>query len=760
MKIGIVTVHSAHNYGTVLQAWALQQYLRQQGHEAEIVNLRLPIIDKLYRLTYKTNKKLCGSSMINRLVNGAYYYARSTVKCLKEPGKYEKYKKFEHFINHELNVTEEYHSCESLEKARLSYDALIAGSDQIWNPIMLKGIIPAYFLHFGNKDALRISYAASIGADEIPPEYHLLFKRYLRDLDFISVREKTAQAEIQKLTDQPVALVADPTFLIDSREFDQLKKKPSVASGKYIYVHNVHLKRIDQALVGVGEELSKRLGLPVIHNGKQKLFSNEMGRFSGGAEEFLSLVSEAEYVVTNSFHCTVFSVVYHRNFITVPPFRYSDRMRNLLGELGIPEHLIADREDIPKDLSALAIDYAEVEKKKAVMGATGKEFLKMALERKRASDQRTYFQQPEVFRCYGCSACADICPSHAIHMEEDQEGFCYPVIDEALCIKCGKCREVCIYQKEDIKNERREALPEVYMAFREDGQAAKKSSGGGVFPALYRGILAKGGKAAGVCYDEAMNVIYEIAEDEAGCERFCKAKYVFADCRDVKPKIEQLLKAGQYVLFSGTPCQIAGLKSFLGKEYEKLYTVEVVCSGGGSPKVYREYCRHLETLYESRLVRFEFDNKFKGAQTPFMLYEFASGSIGVENMAKNDYGRAFLDGNLQRPSCYTCEFAGLEYGVADLTVGEYRGTKKQNFASESKNGVSFVKINTEKGRAFWEECKAGLKIMQSSYGEAYVSNCTEPLRMTGTRTKLMYELGEKPAEELLAEYNRLRKYKK
>lgn len=759
MKIGIVTVHSAHNYGTVLQAWALQLYLKQQGHEVEIVNLRLPIIDNVYRITYKTNKKVCNSHFINRLANGTYYYVRGAVKCLKEPGKYEKYKKFEHFINHELNVTERFHSCESLEKARLQYDVLIAGSDQIWNPVMLKGIIPAYFLHFGNKDALRISYAASIGTDAIPPEYHLLYQRYLRNLDYISVREKTAQDEIQKLTDKSVSLVADPTFLIDRKEFDQLKRKQSVVSGKYIYVHNVHLKRIDQALVGVAEELSKRLGLPVVHTNKKKLFSNEAGWFSGGAEEFLGMVSGAEYVVTNSFHCTVFSIVYHRNFITVPPFRYSDRMRNLLGELGIPEHLIADSKDIPEDLSDLKIDYEAVEKKKAVMGATGKDFLKMALEGKKVSDTRSYFENQEVFRCYGCSACADICPSHAIHMEEDKEGFRYPVTDAALCTECGKCREVCIYQKEIIKNNRKEALPEVYIAYHEDGRIVKESSNGGVFTALYRNVLAKGGKIAGACYDENMNVVYKIAEDEAGCERFRGSKYVFADCRDVKQKVEQCLKDGQYVLFSGTPCQIAGLKSFLKQDYEKLYTVEVVCSGGGSPKVFREYCRHLEEMYKSKLVRFEFGNKFKGAEKPFMLYEFASGSIGVENLSKNDYGRAFLDGNIQRPSCYTCEFAGLEYGVADLTIGEYRGSKREHPELRNSNGISIVKINTEKGRGFWEECKSELKIKKSSYGEAYAANCTESLRMTGTRTKLMYELDEKPADEVLAEYNRLRKYK-
>lgn len=759
MKIGIITVHSAHNYGTVLQAWALQQYLKKQGHEVEIVNLRLPIIDKLYRLTYKTNKKVCKSSLVNRAANAGYYYLRSTVKCLREPGKYQKYKKFEYFINHELNVTREFHSCESLEKADLQYDALIAGSDQIWNPVMLKGVIPAYFLHFGNRDALRISYAASIGTEEIPPEYHLLFQRYLRDLDFISVREKTAQEEIRKLTEKPVSLVADPTFLIASEEFDTLKKKPSVVSGKYIYVHNVHLKRIDNALVGVGEELSKRLNLPVIHNGKQKLFSNEMGRFSGGVEEFLSLVSEADYVITNSFHCTVFSIVYHQNFITVPPFRYSDRMRNLLEELGIPEHLIGDWRDIPEDLSALKIDYQAVEEKKAVMSASGKEFLKHALESQKSLNDGTYFEHPEVFRCYGCSACADVCPSKAIRMEADAEGFCYPVIHEELCMHCHECRDVCIYHNELIKNAKEKSLPVVYAAYHKDHKVVKGSTNGGVFTAMYQKFLEMGGKVAGVRYDEEMKVVYDIAEDEEGCKQFCGTKHVFADCSDVKPRVKEFLEAGQAVLFSGTPCQIAGLKSFLRKDYERLYTVEVICSGGGSQKVFREYCRHLEEMYESKLVHLEFGNKFKGAATPFMLYEFESGSIGVENAAKNNFGRAFLDGNIQRPSCYTCEFVGLKEGVADLTIGEYRGVKKQHPDFENAAGVSLVKINTEKGKSFWEGFRDELETKKSTCEAAYAANRTEPLRMKAGRSKLMYELDEKPIDDLLAEFNHLRKHK-
>ena len=158
MKIGIVTFHSAHNYGAVLQAWSLQEYLKQQGHEVEIVNLRLPVIDKLYTLTNRTHKKVCGFQVINRIVNNAYYQIKCASYRITDPAKSRKYREFEKFINHVLPVTAEFNSLKDLRQARLKYDALIAGSDQIWNATMMKGVDPAYFLQFANQDCLCGQY--------------------------------------------------------------------------------------------------------------------------------------------------------------------------------------------------------------------------------------------------------------------------------------------------------------------------------------------------------------------------------------------------------------------------------------------------------------------------------------------------------------------------------------------------------------------------------------------------------------------------
>lgn len=756
MKIGIVTFHSAHNYGAVLQCWSLQQYLKKQGHDVEVINLRLPVIEKIYRLTYKSKKEICSLDFVNKMANTAIYQLRCIYGCCKNPGKGEKYRKFEHFINHKLPITRRFDSYEELAAADLHYDALIAGSDQIWNAVMMNGINPAYFLQFGNADALRISYAASIGTEKIPAEYEMLFDRYLRDFDVISVREKKAREQVLMHTDKPVSIVSDPTFLLKKEDFQGIIGKSKI-KGKYIYVHNVHLKRVDEALNTVVEELSKRLGLPVVHNWKKKIFSNEKGHFTGGIEEFLGVVSGAEYVVTNSFHCTVFAIIFHKNFITVPHYLHPDRMRNLLDELGISEHLISDGKKMPRDLSVLDIDYAAVDSKKEKMGADARQFLDTALKSSKQKDDRSYFEYKDKFRCYGCGACADICPKHAIQMMMDQEGFRYPVVDEMLCSHCDKCKDVCIYHRETVRNQIGGNLPLVYAAYNKDPVIVDASTSGGVFTSMYRSILQKRGSVAGVCYDEKMNVVYDIGGTEEACERFRGAKYVYADSRNIYPRVKEMLEQKIDVLFTGTPCQIAGLKSFLGKDYPELVTVENICSGAASPKVFRKYCDFMEESYKSRIVKFEFRNKFKGVNTPFVLTEFESGSIDVESARKNNLSSAITRKCVQRPVCYNCEFADLKYGVADITVGDYKGieTHYKDFAND--RGVSLLKINTPKGRKFFEEWKEELELQQSSYEQVYAENYADRIPMTGARTRLMKYIDEKPIDDLLLTFNQFKR---
>lgn len=756
MKIGIITFNSAHNYGAVLQAWALQEYLKNEGHQVEVINYRLPATDNLYKIFKPRNPFKHGK--LNKAIHALQY-----IKKMKtEPDRARKYREFERFINHTLNTTEPITKFGDLNKANFDYDIMIAGSDQIWNGGLTKGVNPAYLLAFGKEDIKRVSYAASIGRDEIPEVEHTLFQRYLRNFDYISVREEKAKEAVAKLTDKPVSVVLDPTLLLDREMYDRLKKDPKV-NQDYIYVHNVHLKKIDKRLNMMAEEVSKRTGLPIIHNREDYNFTNELKKFAGGSpEEFIGYIANAKYVIANSFHATVFSIIYHRDFITIPHFQNPERMRHLLDSLGIVSHLIADIHELPEDLAELNIDYDKVEKARLSLREESVKFLKNAMEGPKTSnkpitDADKYFDTKDVFSCFGCNTCRDVCPTSAINMVEDKEGFPYPVIDEEKCIHCNLCRKVCPYGKYRLKEEKTEAFPKVYAAMHKNDEVLEESTSGGMFTPMYKNMIARGGRVVGVRYTEDMDVIYDIAQTEEECKKFRGSKYVAADVKDVKPRVKKLLDEGIPVLFTGNPCQIAGLKNYLRKDYDNLYTVEIICHGTPSPKVFRLYIEYLEELYKSKVIDFEFRNKLRGWSTPYICVKFESGEVLLEQASRNNFNRAFLSNNIQRPVCYNCEFASLKLGVGDITIGDYWGIEKEHPEMFDQKGVSMIKINNDHGLNFFHEFESQFNLIPSTYEKAYGANHKKPMNLVAKRNQLMSQIDDVEINKLLQNFNHLKK---
>lgn len=787
VKIGIITFNSAHNYGAVLQAWALQEYLTEKQNDVNIINFRIAAIDSLYVL-YKPR-----NPYKKKILNRLYHVKQKAAVARKNPKKRKKYIKFEHFIGNDLHTTKPFKTLAALRKEEWDLDVLITGSDQVWNGGITKGINPAYFLAFGDKSMKRISYAASIGRDEIPSEENIMFERYLRDIDYISVREQNAKDVITPLTTKDISVVLDPTLLLEREKYDQIRKNPNVKQ-EYIYVHNVHLKRVDPKLNAMAEELSKRLGLPIVHNWNKKMYENEL-RAAGdmGPKEFIGWIANASYVITNSFHATVFSIIYHRNLITIPHFKHPDRMKFFLGTLGIGNHLIEEVQDLPENLEELKIDYDTVDKIRRNLRKESTEFLDKALHGpKTPLGEETYFDTKDKFSCYGCKACQDACPVHAITMEEDKEGFWYPVINEETCIHCNLCRKVCIYHKfqdeaviEEKKKSRSvqqeqtelvnenvakdtilthqntsEEYPIVYAGYHKDQEECKKSTSGAGFVPLYEKILEKGGKVVGVRFNENTEVIYDIAGTREECQAFRGTKYVAADSSDIKVRVKELLNQGTIVLYQGNPCQIAGLKNYLRKDYPNLYTVEIICHGVPSPKVFRKYVESLEEKYNSKIENYVFRHKFRGWSKAYTAITFESGEVLLEEARLNNYNRGFWSNATLRPSCFTCEFANKKVGVADITIGDYWGVKEQFPELENENGVSLIKINSKKGADLFEEVKDSFILERAEYDAAYTANHKEPVTMLAKRGQLMDKIDDvEDMDRLLLRYNVFRKKK-
>ena len=187
--------------------------------------------------------------------------------------------------------------------------------------------------------------------------------------------------------------------------------------------------------------------------------------------------------------------------------------------------------------------------------------------------------------CCGCNACVQRCPKQCISMHEDEEGFLYPRVDKTICIECGLCEKVCPVINQ---NEPRKPL-KVYAAYNKDEKIRRESSSGGVFTAIAEQVIDEGGIVFGACFDENWEVKHDYTETKEGLKAFRGSKYVQSRIKDNYQKAEHYLKEGRKVLFSGTPCQIAGLKKYLCKEYENLLTVDFICHGVPSPKVWRMY---------------------------------------------------------------------------------------------------------------------------------------------------------------------------
>ena len=296
--------------------------------------------------------------------------------------------------------------------------------------------------------------------------------------------------------------------------------------------------------------------------------------------------------------------------------------------------------------------------------------------------------------CCGCSACASICPKHCIKMVEDNEGFLYPHVDNKLCVNCGLCEKVC---NELQPYDKREPL-HVFAAINNNEEVRLKSSSGGIFYVLAEKTIHEGGVVFGARFDDNWKVVIDYAEDMKSVEAFMGSKYLQARIDNAYKDVKRFLNDGRKVLFSGTPCQVAGLHKFLRKPYDDLLTVDFICHGTPSPKVWGMYLD--EVIKEGkRLSKVEFRNKKKGWKN----FSFNISYNEADQMhymsspfTKDLYMNVFLKNVILRPSCYDCK-AHSGRSQSDITLADFWGINTVFPEMDDDRGTSMVFINTKKG---------------------------------------------------------------
>ena len=320
-------------------------------------------------------------------------------------------------------------------------------------------------------------------------------------------------------------------------------------------------------------------------------------------------------------------------------------------------------------------------------------------------------------QCCGCSACMSICPKKCITMIEDNEGFLYPVIDKEQCINCGLCQKVCPILKQ--KSKQQEAI-EVYACVNKDEKILKKSSSGGVFTSLAKVVIEQGGIVFGAMFDSDLNVIHGFVKDINDIKKLQGSKYVQSDMRNCFEEVKHFLKEGKTVLFSGTPCQVSGLKQFLQNDYENLITCDFICTGVPSPKIYRAFRDYYQEKYKLKLQNVQFRHKKNGWINFGMLYEFKKKKKYMCRY-NSSYINAFYSHLTLRPACYDCKFKELKSN-SDIKLGDHWLIKQVHPEFYNFNGVSFVLIETEKGSKLFNEVRSQFKVQLSSYQEVLDTN--------------------------------------
>lgn len=295
--------------------------------------------------------------------------------------------------------------------------------------------------------------------------------------------------------------------------------------------------------------------------------------------------------------------------------------------------------------------------------------------------------------CCGCKACSNACPNDAISFLPDEYGFQYPVINSERCIGCEKCVKTCDFQKKEATGH----TPIEGMAARHKEKAIyDNSTSGGVFTAIAEWIFAKGGLVYGCAYNSDMKPVHKVAENPEELVAMRGSKYVQSDTGYIYRDVKEKIKEGRYVLFTGTPCQVAGLYSFLGKtNTENLLTVDIVCHGVPSQEVFGKYIHFLEKKYRQKIIDFKFRDKRYEWERPVISVAFKEGGSKWWFSTTDVYYTNFNKGNLQRPSCFSCKYS-CPSRCGDITIGDFWGYQKAMLKMSVKEGVSCCLLNTEK----------------------------------------------------------------
>ena len=699
-KIGIVTLTGSDNYGNVLQNYAVQEIIESLGYSSEtIVNTtshghvkELEKVNKYSisyaikvirsRLNYGYNIKNSGKGIVKTLC----FYKRNT-----EKNREENFQCFTGNFIHWAERTLDINAPWTKEEIN-QYFMYVSGSDQVWNPTY-PSTSSINFLQFAPRTK-RMTLSPSFGVSVLPNNIKDDYARWLGEIDYLSVREERGAELIKELCGRDAVVLCDPTMAVSVEKWISLEKRPTYLGSKpYIltYFLGDRTKEYDDYI----EKIAQDNNLEIIH-----LYDIlDLRAYATSPQELIYLIHNAKLVCTDSFHGAVFSILLHTNFVTFHRNETGSSMESRLATLLDTYHLQNRDYKKLKGEDVFKTNFSDADKTLEKKRQQLMKFVSDALNHDNEDLICLDSVYDEKSSCCGCRACEMICPKHCIAMREDGEGFLYPEIDTQKCIHCNLCRNVCPIK---VSKKATETNVESYIGYSLNSDTRKKSSSGGVFSEIATEVLSKNGILYGPGFDDSYVVKHMRITNLGELHKLRGSKYVQSDISTTFVEVKQDLEEGKIVLFSGTPCQIKGLYTYLKKDYDNLITQDIVCHGVPSPKVWRQYIRSFPGV-----ERVSFRSKRYGWHYFSMLIEYKNGKH-IKRLDEDTYLRLFLDNVILRPICYQCSIK-REGSCADITLADCWSLDSiTNQVKDTDEGLSLVFVRTNKAQELLNDKKVHL----------------------------------------------------
>lgn len=604
-------------------------------------------------------------------------------------------------------------------------DSFVLGSDQLWNPDLDSFSGKQFFFDFVDTSKRKIAYAQSFGNyTELPQWFRNNYSKYVFDFTAVSVREDYAVGLCENDFHIYVDRVCDPVFLLETSDYSCLSDEANVnLPGKYLlgFLLDPNDKKIEFC-----KSLAKEIDVPNVvfltdldHSDEKKVaFGSENVLLNARIEDFIKAYKNADYVITDSFHGTCFSIIFNKKFISIPNVgRGAGRFLSLIEHFKLNARILDEYElDATQHLEIIKqeINYSEVND----IIKEDRQFSLLWLKNSLSSDlnskvKRKPFHEANVLRsinykeCTGCGACNNICPVDAISMKKDKDGFLLPEVDEDKCIACGKCSNICPIISSYFENR---SHPKCY-AVAADDKTRFHSSSGGFFAMAAKWVIENGGVVCGAAYDFDFSVYHRCISNVIDLDSLQKSKYAQSEIRYVYREIVEYARRDMWVLFVGTPCQVAALRNILKNQYKKVILVDLLCGGVPSSQMLIDYLR--ENFDFDCIKKIDFRPKETGWNSSCLSVAFKDHTKKILNMRESEYEQGYHKYLTKRECCTKCQFCGIKR-QGDLSIGDFWGIDNYQKNYNDKKGLSVVLSNNDKGDIFIDHIKGRFDLFEET----------------------------------------------